>query len=213
MARNRKLGIAMGLAVPALAVLVMGPRAAIAAGDTDDSLSPANTAVTSTNTTNITFKGTINFLPITVTCTSSTMKFTTPASGLGPVNLTTSPTYSGCTDTLGGTDTVTTSGTWTITYVDAANDSTASEPQTSGDSLNIVMPKDGATFTSTAVSSCVVTASPNGTTTISATYNESTGVATITNASIPTSGSGCTSSSSTMNGSYGANPIVQDTTT
>src|SRR6185437_10203057 len=144
---NRKLALAAGLTA---VVVGLGTGIAFAAGDTDDSISPANTAFTASNSTNIVFKGSINGLPITVTCKASSISGTTPASGLGPINIA-NPSFTMCTDSAFGTDTVTTNSTnghWQLTFIDVANDESGTEPNT-GDMLQITIPKAGATFKST----------------------------------------------------------------
>src|SRR5579871_3836074 len=59
--------------------------------------------------TTMTFSGTVNGLPITVTCTTFTGSGVAPKTGLtvkiGP------PTISGCKDSLGGTDVIKTNAT------------------------------------------------------------------------------------------------------
>src|SRR5579872_6530898 len=100
------------------ALVMVAPHAfasshSAAAGDTDDNISPAGKAVTAAlkSGTKFTAVGQINGLAITVTCTTATFHGTTPTHGLGPVSIP-APVFKGCKDSLGGTDTVATKGTW-----------------------------------------------------------------------------------------------------
>jgi hypothetical protein len=91
------------------------------------------------------------------TCTASTTKFqmNTKGGGLGPFTLT-NPTFTGCTDNLGGTDTLTsnnTNGPWTATYV---NSTGSPNP----DQIRIGVPQAGQTLVSTFAPSCTVTLFP-----------------------------------------------------
>ena len=105
---------------------------------------PASTSFTATNSGNVS-KGKINGLPVMVTCTGSKLNAKTRASGL-TANLTSTPTFTGCKDNFGGTDTITTSGTWSMTLIDNAG-ATASEPN-AGDRLTFNIPAGGAKFMS-----------------------------------------------------------------
>jgi hypothetical protein len=125
----------------------------------DASISPASTTIKGSSTKAV-FVAPVDGIDLTVTCTSFKSSGKTPASGL-TVELPTAPTYSGCTDSAGGTDTVKTSGAWTIT----AN--------STGSQLTIGLPKDAATFTSSILSGCVVTIAPSGATTLTGKYNDS----------------------------------------
>ena len=192
----------------AAAVVAMTAATALAAGDTDDSLSPANTSFTVSNSGNITFAGTINGLAITVTCTGVTMTAKTPASGL-TASVTSNPVYSGCRDTFGGTDTVTSHGTYSLTLKDAASDSTATEPN-SGDQLTINIPNGGATFTSNILPGCTITAQAS--TPTSSSFNDKNS-ATYTKAPVNVTASGCTASSTTsLSGIFVSNINVGDLT-
>jgi len=150
---------------------------------------PAGTKVTGNlkTGTKMTFKGTINGVPITVTCTTFTGSGKVPAgTDVKKVNLTLPPTIKGCTDTLGGIDTIKTnqtSGKWWLSM-------NATAPYT----MTLSMPKKGATFSSSILSSCVITAAPTARVGIAGSY-DGTSTDTVTNAPIPTSGSGCTSTS------------------
>lgn len=196
---SKKLALAASLTA---VVVGLGTGIAFAAGDTDDSISPANTAFTANNSTNIVFKGNVNGFPITVTCTHSSLSGTTPATGLGPINIS-NPSFTSCTDSVFGTDTVTTNSTngrWQLTFIDAANDETQNEPNT-GDQLQITIPKAGATFKSTALSGCTITVAPTASANITGTYDDANTLS-FSSANVTVSGAGCTATSSAVTGSY-----------
>ena len=65
--------------------------------------------------TKVTFKGDIDSVPITVSCTTFTVKGRSPSKASDTMPLSAPPTISGCTDSSGGTDTIKTAGTWTAT--------------------------------------------------------------------------------------------------
>ena len=206
----RKTVLTLGAAV---AMVALAAGSAMAAGDTDDSLSPASTTFTITNSGNIKFTGAINGISVTVTCTSVKLTAKTRASGL-IADVTSSPpvTFSGCTDSFFGTDTVTTSGTWTLTEIDAANDDTSTEPTpagSSGDQLAINIPQGGATFKSSALSGCTVTANASNPT--SSSFNDQNS-ATFTSAPISVTGSGCSASQTKLSGKFVSNINVGDLT-
>ena len=164
--------------------------------------------------TNFTAVGTIDSSPITVTCTTFSTSGKIPSSGLkikiGP------PTISGCTDSLGGTDTVhtnATNGSWALTEIDATTGDN-SEPN-SGDGAKLTIPKAGATFQSSILgAACVIVVAPNGTASVTGTYNDKSTM-TFSNVSFPTAPSAtstCTaSSSSTSSATEVISPTVHDT--
>jgi hypothetical protein len=179
------------------------------AGDTDDNISPASKPVTSNLKVGTKFvaTGTIDGVSITVTCTKSTFKGTTPAKGLGPVKLAAPPSFTGCTDSLHGTDTVKTTGTWMLTFKDAANDETAEK---SGDQLVLTVPKDGATFSSNVLSACKVIVAPNGPVNEASSYNDA-GTAVASHDALPVKGSGCTTSpTSSVSETLTVTPAIKD---
>jgi hypothetical protein len=145
---------------------------------------PAGTTVTGKLKvgTDVTFNGDIDSVPITVTCTTFTVtgKVVSPASDT--MKLSVPPTIKGCTDSSGGTDTIKTSGTWKATI--------------SSTTLTLVVPKDGATFTSSILSACTITAAPTAAVKIVGAYNGKN-TDKVTNAKIPTKGTGCTSTTAT----------------
>jgi hypothetical protein len=191
-------------------VTFVAPRA-LAAGDTDDNISPASTTVVAAlkKGTVFTSTGTINGISITVHCTTATFKGKTPAHGLGPATLSAPPTFSGCTDSLHGTDVVKTTGIWTLTFKDAANDETGEK--TSGDSLVVTVPKAGATFQSSILgAACKVIVAPNGPAPEAAAYNDA-GTAVAPHDSLPVMGQGCsTSPTATVSETLSLTPIIKD---
>jgi hypothetical protein len=226
---TRMIRINKGLALAAslTAVVVgLGTGVAFASAETDtDNVNPANTAFTAGNSSNILFKGNVDGNPITVTCTVSGISGTTPATGLGPVNIS-NPIFGSsaapCKDSAGGTDTITTNSTngpWQLTFVDLANDegivigATTDEPAGhavhTGDQIKITIPKAGAKFTSTALSGCTITAAPGGPASITGAYDDVNRLA-FSSASFTVSGSGCFASSSAISGSYQFTPDIQD---
>jgi hypothetical protein len=133
-----------------------------------------------------TFKGDINGVPITVTCTNFTDAVTVAKGDKTSVDIP-PPTINGCTDTLKGTDTITTNdtnGSWKLTV------------NSSGTKLTLVMPKDGATFKSSVLSSCTIEAAPTKAVDITGTYSSSAGTDKVSKAPIAVKGSGCTATSS-----------------
>lgn len=133
------------------------------------------------------FQGTINGVQITVTCTS--FKDTaTVTSGANKTLDIPAPKITGCTDTLGGTDTIktnSTNGKWELTT-------------TNGSTLTLVIPKAGAVFSSNVLSSCKITAAPTKAAKVTGTYSSSSGTDTVTGANIPVKGSGCTATKSSI---------------
>ncbi len=145
---------------------------------------PAGTTVTGKLKvgTDVTFKGNINSIPITVKCTTFTVtgKVTSPPSNT--MKLSVPPTIKGCTDTTGGTDTIKTSGTWTATIASTT--------------LTLTIPKAGAVFTSNVLPGCRITAAPLGAVKVVGAYNGKN-TDTVTNKPVPTKGTGCTSTTAT----------------
>jgi len=213
------------LRIPRKSILVLGAAAAVvalttttalAAGDTDDSLSPASTSFTVSNSGNITFAGTLDGFSFTVTCTDVTMTAKTRASGL-TASVTSNPDFHNaakdCTDNHGGTDTVTSAGTWSLTEVDAASDAHSTEPQSTGDQLTINIPNNGATFVSSFVPGCTVTAQSS--TPTSSSFNDMNS-ATYSSATVNVTVSGffCTTSpTATLSGTFTSSTNIGDLTT
>jgi hypothetical protein len=144
---------------------------------------PADTKISAAlkKGTTFTSTATVNGTPVTVTCTEMKAIGKTPKDGL-TAKLSAPPKYSGCKDSLGGTDTVTSSGIWSVTLNSTGTRGT----------LNV--PKDAGTITSSVLPSCKITVSPDGPTKMLGSYND-VNTATISGASLPISASGCTVSS------------------
>ena len=201
------------LTIATAAAFLVGAPVVLAAGDSDDNIAPASKSVTASlkSATNATLKTTIGVINVTVTCTGSSISATTPATGLGPFGAG-SPTFTGCTDSLGGSDTFKPSGSWTIRFRDAANDETAKEPNT-GDSLALTIPKDGATVTTSADPGCTITVAPTGSATVSGSYND-VNTLTLKSAKVPISASSkCLvsgSGTSALSATYVLSPGIRD---
>ncbi len=174
MIRNRaKLAVIVGVTVAS----VIGAAAVASA-----SIGPNKTVKAALKSgTKMTFKGDIDSVPLVVSCTKFSGSGKTGSKPATTFDLSKPPTLSGCTDSLGGTDTVTTNdtnGKWTL----SATDTTAT----------LTIPKAGATFTSSVENGCTITAAPSGPVKVKGKYNGDNTI-TDTGASIATSGSGCTS--------------------
>ena len=89
------------------------------------------------------FEEDIDGVQVDVTCTSFVAKAV--VGGAANLHFASSPAITGCTDSLAGTDTITTSGTW---YLHA------------GPPMKLAIPTAGATFSSNAIPGCVVTWAP-----------------------------------------------------
>ncbi len=206
--RKTKFSVAAATVVALCAI--SAPVVLAVTADTDDSLSPANhaIAVKLKTATKAVFTGTVQGAPVTSTCTVSTTSFKTPAKGLGTV-VTSNPTFTGCTDSLGGTDTVktnSTTGTWKARFVDAPNDEAKEGP----DHLQLVIPKGGATIVSSILPTCTITVAPAGPASVAAAYND-VSTATFSKSGIPTAGTGCTTSANgSFTATYTLSPGVKD---
>jgi hypothetical protein len=211
-------GKRIAVAAIGISVLLGGTAStvyAVSGTDTGDHFSlPAGTVVTGglKAGTVFTAKGTIDAIPITVTCTTFSTSGKIPASGL-KIKIA-PPTISGCTDTSGGTDIVSTNqtnGKWSLSEVDVTGTGDNSEPN-SGDKAKLKIPKAGATFTSSVLSGCVVTVAPTAAASVTGTYDD-TNTMTFTNVSFPTGGNNVcsTSATSTSSATEVLNQNVHDT--
>jgi hypothetical protein len=194
---------------------VVTPVVIAATGDTDDHISPASTVVKAAlkTGTKTTFTGTVGGIAVTQHCTGSSTSGKTPATGLGPFT-TSPPTFTGCTDSLGGTDTVktnATNGAWKITFLDKASEvETAAEGtgSTSGDKIRITIPIKGATLTSSAAPTCTITVAPTAKANVTGAYND-INTLTITNAPVPAATSaGCPGGAGTTTGHFSATYVL-----
>jgi hypothetical protein len=151
---------------------------------------PAGTKVTGklASGSSLIFVGSIDGVNITVTCTSFSASGKTPASPSDTVDLTKPPKITGCTDSLFGNDTIktnSTNGKWELVAA-------GSGPYT----VSLVAPKLGATFTSTADPGCTVETAPKKPSSITGSYDTSTGEVTDSapGSEVTTTGKGCTTS-------------------
>jgi hypothetical protein len=145
------------------------------------------------------FSGTTGPLAgVVSTCTGFTSGFQLASrGGLGPFTLN-PPTFTGCTDNLGGTDTLksnTTNGKWTTKYV---NSTGAPNP----DKITIGIPKAGQTLVSSIAPACTLTVFPAAAGTVSGTYDNA-GNLRITNATVAYSAVGtCPTGTGTGNATF-----------
>ena len=170
---TRKAG-GFAVAVAAWLALSVVLASATSTTDSDDHYKPASTLIKAKSTKAATTAAS----GITLTCTNSTTSGKTPATGLG-VFATSAPKFNDgytstgaakpCTDSAGGTDVITTSGTWRVGFIDAAGDETVSEPNT-GDRLKIVIPQGGAVDHNSF--GCVITLAPSAAFTLVGAYND-----------------------------------------
>lgn len=206
------LKLLLTFSVVAVLAAIGAPALIAATSDNDDSISPANTAFTANLApgTTAVYSATLSGITVTTTCRTSSLAGTTPATGLIAFKIS-PPTYSNCTDSLGGTDTVTTKGKWALAFKDAPNDESGEKP---GDKLNLTIPKAGATLTSSAAPGCVITVAPSAPAKITATYDDvNTGK--YTNVSIPFATNsacpgGATTGTATFNATYVSTPGFHD---
>ena len=141
---------------------------------------PAGTVVTGKlkTGTHMVFKGDIDSIPITVTCTSFVIKGKVPSPASSTMKASAPPAITGCKDSSGGTDTIKTTGAWSVSFTKTT--------------MTLNVPKSGATFKSSVLSSCTITAAPTAAVKVTGAYNDKN-TDTVTNAPIPTKGTGCTS--------------------
>jgi hypothetical protein len=182
-----------------MAIVALAAAVATVLGTTTMAFGSVKPGTTVTgNSTKTTFSGTINGVPITVTCTNftDTVKITSKdkTSVVIPA-----PTINGCTDTLGGTDTIKTNskdGNWEL------------KVNSSGKTLTLVIPKDGATFTSNVLSGCTIQAAPSKAVNVAGTYSSSAGTDKVSKKPIAVKGKGCsaTNASTTTTVTFTPNP-------
>ena len=183
MPRHRRMALLGGVGAGVAALIMTGSAAWATL--------PAGTVITGNLKagTTLTFNGSIDSVPITVTCTTFTATGKVPTTASNTAKLSKPPTVSGCTDTSGGTDTVTTNqtnGKWKLVEGGTAGAYT----------MTLKIPKAGATFKSNIISGCTITAAPSGTASVKGSYDGNNTV-TVTTGKIPTKGSGCTSTTAT----------------
>jgi hypothetical protein len=149
--RSRKFTAAIVVAV----LVVAAVPAVVVASIITNATAVAVKVTTALNTNTVTqFTGTTGPLKgLITTCTKSATGFTLASrGGLGPFALT-APTFTGCTDNLGGTDTIKSKAGWTNTYVNSAG-------SPAPDQIKIGIPKAGQTLVSSIAPACTVTVQP-----------------------------------------------------
>jgi hypothetical protein len=201
--RVKQYGLALvGVGV---AVGVIAPAVIAQSTDTDDFVQPASTLVHGSLKagTKATFTATAGSTTVTMTCTASSTSGTTPAHGL--VTAVKPVSFTGCTDNFGGTDTVTTSGVWHLTFKDAANDEAAEAP---GDKLVVTVPIRGATVVSSAAPNCTITVAPTAPAHTVGAYND-VNTLTIKGAPVPgATSSGCPGGAATGTAHFTATYVL-----
>jgi hypothetical protein len=176
--------LAVGLTTGTM--ILVGAGVVLASAPTDKDITPANSNQSAALKKGSAFKGSasVDHISATISCKSATFTFTTPATGYGPMDIST-PVTTSCKDNFGGTDTVTpnnTNGSWSVTL---ANTKTKN-----GGTLEMTIPTAGATFTSTLVKGCTGILSPTGPTTLTGVYNDKNQVV-FTSQKVAITGSGC----------------------
>jgi hypothetical protein len=136
---------AVGLAVSALVALTLGATTTGAAPlATGNHIVPASTTVSGKSTSTVFAAG-----GITVTCTNSVAGGKTPKAGLSfpikPLPTFNDGSSAPCTDSFGGTDITTTSGKWTLKFINPTE-------------LEIVVPIKGAVVSNSL--GCTITVAP-----------------------------------------------------
>jgi hypothetical protein len=122
--------------------------------------------------------------------------------------------FTNCKDNLGGNDTAKTTGVWHMTGIDAPNDETSTEPNSTGDKISVTVPVKGATVTSTAAPGCTITVAPTVPAHPTGAYNDVNQL-TLTAAPVPIAlSSGCPGGAKTTTahfwGTYILTPGVHD---
>jgi hypothetical protein len=125
-----------------------------------------------------TLSASLQGIPVVVNCKASTTSFvlSSDGAGLGPIPITT-PTFSTCTDSLGGKDTVKGFNQWSTQYNNPNQDF-------AGNSITINIPQDGQTLTTSVAKGCVITVAPDGPASITGAYDNS-GTLTFNNQPVP----------------------------
>jgi len=194
MLKKAKLAVAGGVTLVTVVGVTAG-TALIAATAAYASIGPDQTVTGSLAPgTDMTFSGDIDGISITVSCKNFSATGKTSKKPATKFKLSAPPTVNGCTDSLGGTDTIVTKGKWSFSVNSA------------GTEVTLTIPKKGATFTSSVESGCTITAAPKKSNPVTGSYNDSSGTVTVSNASIATSGSGCSSGPATTNATVVLSP-------
>jgi hypothetical protein len=182
MISKRKFGL-VASAIAAGSLALGASQAAFASGAHFSNPNVTDTATLAGGATIVFSGGTIDNAAVTVTCTGFTASGTVPAKGL-TVKLSGGPAITGCTDNLSGTDTITTkSSGWKL----VAN--------ATGSTMTLDMPKKGATFTSSVLPTCTVTAGPAKE---AGAYNDLNNESLSNAGPIKTKGKGCSTGGTTV---------------
>jgi hypothetical protein len=166
--KGRSKKFTAAIVVAALAAVAV-PTAVVASIITGATAVGVNVTANLKPNSNAVLSGTTGPLTgLVTTCTASSTGFqlTTSGGGLGPFTIT-NPSFTGCSDNLGGTDTITsnsTNGPWTATYV---NSTGAPNP----DKIKLGIPKAGQTLVSSVAPSCTLTIFPAGAGSINGNYD------------------------------------------
>jgi hypothetical protein len=200
--KGRKIFVS--LAAAALCALGIGSAVAFASGDQDDTL-PVSKAYTATNSGNTVFKAGTT----TIECKKSVIKFSTDATGnIAQVDNITSKTFEEC---KAGAEaaTVTTSGTWQVTYVDNPADRNDSETLGNNDNIEVLIPQNGAEIT--LASGVTIKIAPSSTISVQDEYNDSTSVLAVKEAQIPSEvNPGAVKVNAEFTGTYSVSPGLAD---
>ncbi|MFC5182895.1 hypothetical protein [Actinomadura harenae] len=196
---SRIISTALAAAATTTGLFALAAAPASAAGG----ISPASTHIVATSS-NVKFAGSLGGLfNFSVTCQTATVAFDTPASGYGPVNLNpgtpSNPSFVNCKDNFGGTATITPHGVWTLSATGG-----------SSPTVTVTIPTGGATFTTSTLPGCTVTAAPSAPAPISGPYTNPPTASMALSASVPFSGVGCGSLSPTgsVTGTFTTSPAV-----
>lgn len=209
-----------------LSTLGLGSAVALASGN-DSWNSTANTNAAWSSTQSGTSTYSVGWLTVSCTAGSSSGKSTGPApDNSEPMN---APSFSGCTDSNGGTDTVTTSGSWTSEFYSDTGSSLTGCPSGTGaddngstaDCQTFTIPTGGVSIAISGGSSSGCTIKPTAGA-VGGTVTDPTGSASSVAFNAPilytTSGTNCGSSSGTgtFNATYDltspSSGVMYDTT-
>ena len=198
------------VALALAAVVWLGASPAFAQSTT---VTPAGHNFTATaNATSPATKVSLKAGGVTVTC-NSTQADTVPTTGnpnpSGPVcSSIAAPSFTGCTSSIGGTVTVTSSGTWTLCLANNNGSPTGT----------LTIPQNGVVVKDTVLGiTCTATSAPNGAANITGTYHNTNGLPPLptlafSSVSVPVKTTGGFPCPSATSGTLSATYAVSDTT-
>jgi hypothetical protein len=178
------------------------------------------TAVRGTNSGTVIFSASTSAGTITVSCSLSTFSGKTGTIltvGIAPP-IFGNAAMPACKDSLGFTDTFKSNslnGKWSLTEKDFTNKGTGDEglpePNATGDTMVIIVPKAGLVDSNSSAPGCTITFAPSGAAHVRGKYNDG-GALTIKSASIPVSATGCpvTGTTATVTVTYNLSPAIFD---